>query len=1603
MSNIKPILSLNKHPNNCENLSLVGASNVQLSNDFATFISEKSLVHSDFENRIIDKIKTNGGVSDLTYIKVIGWIPCNTEFILFVINAEDKEYITTEGIPLYLIRYDEKKDEFVGKYDGLLYFGGTILGTFTYNGRGQLVIAYGESDAVVDVPLKTINLGTFEEMKNKSDNTDLSLDDSKVAVCPEIYLPEFNYIRVVGGNIKKGFYDFFVRCKINKNDYTKWFFIHTQFIGSLNKFNIIKTYQAKSTTKVTQGCTDHIDIKDFVSTNTIQFNVQFPWAGDKQITYQELQLCYICQTNDSTIGYKTSDLKITIDESGHTAYIFDITLSNDLFNEEITVEDLTDYYNYYNVKNIINYQNRLYISNYKEKEDLTDDEILESVKSAKVTINCTYKRREDGKLVITDNTGKVQYETNDITKVTGVEAFSVPKGTLLKAQKFEYSDEFDLYCSLIGSETKHITRNTYGSAVFNPWDYKVYANSSTGIVDRTGTAQVRYNGKTFYRGDAEMYIAFVMTTDASGNTYIDETKQPTVSYITCNFNLENGNKGSLTINSIPGSDSLVHYNFRVVVNEQEFEASAENVNIIINDDNTFSAKYKNEIIEQPDIYLNNSDEKITTLRISIADKRYYINSGESFQERQIDTTLIPGEIYNFFVHFVDKYGEISKGYQLSNNTDKYVYHIGSIQHKVIPISLYDFKSANYLTAGEGLVALCPIDQLIFNGDEVNFDNIYATYFNRLNDISALTSLVSLGDAEKEILKNKVIDLVNIPNITWGDIQDVFSDLCYYAYDRGKLLGNDKIHYWNPLGDINTLAKSIKYCIPFTNSNGDSLFRIPDFQTYIVPEHKLIVDGKEDLQSQPCFPYNTLEFNTAYSTNVYDNIDSIGIYTPKVILNVDVKIPKGYVGAFISYEKLEHRKIASGILSKNDCIISEIDENNTDIIPNKNKDSNNSMQFFCSDYDILDNVDLNYSFGCAKYMAIFGKPLPNDKYYNNELYSYSFNQPIINQFGTAINFAISNPNLAAGGDVTKNKFGIGTSFILDTYNNLYPTGNTTKNPYYFYFTEFYKINKQLYTSSNKTLIPISAVHYNFSNLEEITVVSSMENGRISYDSILSYNGNAVVLNTGNTKIVSSNINSTGDSMVEYFQNNENSNVRYAGLFQFPVISDYPKEAKYFNNKPQNTGFIVISASATSEGNIVMGFYVSPENSIDLFRNNYTNYSRVKTFINYNEDSYYIYEYNNYVRRSNVIQDESLVNAWRQFPLEGYKIISENKGKITNLIGIGTVLLVHCEHSLFMFDRDNTLQTMDKAVQLQMPDIFDVDYKELITSDLGYAGLQDRKSAIVDQFGYIFYDTDKNRFYQFNNGKLDYIDNDIVNFLNNYKPINIRFANDKLNNRLIISLTFNDNRYTLSYNYGVNKFISFHDYLFSDAFNTKNELYILDTDNFDVDEENTKILVFTKDEKYRTIEYSNGTIKNVKCNLNFIINDNYNIIKYLEYITYKLYEINNTDINYPLNTVGERVQPYSGETLQVYNDLVDTKELDIKVNSEDNKNIFGNYKKPYWDLGNWNFSYLRDKKQTNIVLSRLYGNYFILNFTFGQDNQRKVEFEDINYMISKDKQV
>lgn len=84
--------------------------------------------------------------------------------------------------------------------------------------------------------------------------------------------------------------------------------------------------------------------------------------------------------------------------------------------------------------------------------------------------------------------------------------------------------------------------------------------------------------------------------------------------------------------------------------------------------------------------------------------------------------------------------------------------------------------------------------------------------------------------------------------------------------------------------------------------------------------------------------------------------------------------------------------------------------------------------------------------------------------------------------------------------------------------------------------------------------------------------------------------------------------------------------------------------------------------------------------------------------YRNDIINITRFDKTIRRSNVIQDESEVNAWRIFPIEGYKNITENKGSITNLVGIGYYLLVHTQHSMFMFDISAALKTRDEKCSI-----------------------------------------------------------------------------------------------------------------------------------------------------------------------------------------------------------------------------------------------------------------------------------------------------------------
>ena len=388
----------------------------------------------------------------------------------------------------------------------------------------------------------------------------------------------------------------------------------------------------------------------------------------------------------------------------------------------------------------------------------------------------------------------------------------------------------------------------------------------------------------------------------------------------------------------------------------------------------------------------------------------------------------------------------------------------------------------------------------------------------------------------------------------------------------------------------------------------------------------------------------------------------------------------------------------------------------------------------------------------------------------------------------------------------------------------------------------------------------------------------------------------------------------------------------------------------------------------------------QDTIDIFKNNALSFIEANhiPFLVNNDDKKY--KFNNTIRRSNNIFDESLKNDWRTFETENYKYLIENKGEITKIINSGNILLIHTKHSLFQLNLDDTIIAQNKNIQLHSVDVFDVQYKEVFTSNNSYGGLKNSEHSIFGEFGYIFYSESNKRFMRYDNNSLITIDDNIYSIIKNIRnPIikfgldisnhiiitqinNIFFVYDYKINNIISLLTFGEENLN---NHGINNFYALNSFL-----SIENDVYanVINTSN----------LITT------TLKKLNNTNTNISSKFSIIINENYNKIKVLEYIKYKCYEKENYD-----KSEFRRIK--SPKTLRVYNDLCDTGELDIAVNLKDQE-TYNDITKPTYDLGNFNMSYLRDKK-TN---SQIFGNYFIVSFTFDNYN---FEFESLDYSISE----
>lgn len=1514
MADIIKNLNLNRHPKDVENLSLVDAQNIRISNDNNTIQSEEAF-SVRYLNSAILKL-TNKLVPSYNNFYIAGVIPCNEEIILFINPVANEGNVRSDYV--YVTRYKEKEQK-AKFYKAIIYNGGEYNGTFTYNVNNKLVITFCEYNKDGgDSPLSTIVLDDWDDTIIFNENyyeglipsSDYLYDDRyKHSLNPEVNIPHFTINDYVQGTTLKGQYNLFIRFKINKTDYTRWFHLgYSFYIGDANKVQIEKVFQYKTedNKSIAAKGTGYVDIlTDSITTSFLTANCNIKFANRN---YDYFQLAFVNQSNDKTIIRSTDDLKLN---SSSLKYEFTINL--ELFKQDIALEDLTLYENYFNVEHIINYGNRTYIANYETIKDI--DENYNISDNVELYLNENVIENNEQVFIIQNDKGDYQIESQSNKEIPLKSISGLANNSRVNVNLYSPDEYITIYHSQNWFDKPFQVKpiNDFTKVNFYYQGHGSLPKVSCYIESKG----IRYDGT----------IELTVESVPGGDNFVyGEINIPAKDGIgPWKFSGSGGaNLGYFTWRLNNGTNTFTKTIENVNIDNLKVEIIGDNYIIKDNDGNTFENNDINTIFGD-------------TLLTAAGDIKIFpfINSTKELPKRLKQSSLIGGEIYNFFIHFVDKYGNFTKGHRIDNN---------KLLIKATNFNIDDYDNP--------FVFKCEVE----NGSILNF----------IAEGNALIKVNGDLNTEAKVLPVMLKNVIEntIPYLTVTRLNTNAKPLFNWLDTNSTLRFQDLISNF----DVDVVSTFLRY----TNIAGDNFFAIP--------------------YKSPC---------------IVNDIENTGIvYNHYFINNLVVKVktlPKGYVGYFLSYEKLEKRIKTTGIISRKDG-----NANNDDVNDSNNK-LDSKMYFFSEEYDILDNIDLNYTYGFVYDKLSFLEHTANDgfKEPNINFLSYDRNYPPINKETKSIFFNLKESSIQLGGDITKQRFGKSTTFAINRQIDVLDDSSKVN------ILEAALIfsNNNIYNNNEKTLIKFTNVITKLGK----TLLHEGFNGYYTWSNIPIFNDRGAIINDNASQLTDLTLKNwqLGTGTTTNFVDN----VYNAFITVIPQLScnTYFKEFKQI--KTDITSYTYWTEDASDKENVLRkmakGSWVSPEQMIDLFEHKYNNLDIIRTYDNFRKDIQYIYKYDKTIRRSNIIQDESPVNKWRQFELENYKMITENKGKITNLAAIGTIFLIHTEHSLFILNRDNQLKTGDTAVQLQMPDIFDIDYKEIITSNLGYGGLKTKEHAILDTFGYIYYDYDNKVILRYDAGQLMKIDTYITEFLKQLNITDLRLIHLLNQNRLLFNFKVKygeiENNQLLSFNYVLNRFISRHTYNFNKGFNTKNYSYQI------IEEQGHDFPINKILEQVDNI-FNTHNLINQKAIISIIVNERYEAIKYLEFIRYKLYKfvkdsiITENDFD---NYIGkeETKIPYRGARIRIYNNECDTGNIDIEftdIASENSYNEIMDIDKPYWEQGNWNFNYIFNNKNSEEyldLLSRLYGNYFIIEIQlFNNKNLiMKHTFETLEYFVSSNRNI
>ena len=420
---------------------------------------------------------------------------------------------------------------------------------------------------------------------------------------------------------------------------------------------------------------------------------------------------------------------------------------------------------------------------------------------------------------------------------------------------------------------------------------------------------------------------------------------------------------------------------------------------------------------------------------------------------------------------------------------------------------------------------------------------------------------------------------------------------------------------------------------------------------------------------------------------------------------------------------------------------------------------------------------------------------------------------------------------------------------------------------------------------------------------------------------------------------------------------------------------------------------------------------------------------KTFNAYDED--YKIQFDNTIRVSNVLSDETFNNSVFKFDATDYYNIPTDRGIIVSLFAIGNTIYAHTKGSLYKFDATQTIMSTNEDIKLQESEPFDIGISQVFDSQYGYGGIENKEAGCITFDSYFFYDNKSNHIFAYSgNSQVQLIDGTIYKLLEYYKPNICRTVHDIANKRILFEFELpisEETRYpiiTLSYNYKSKSFVSIHDITLKNSFTTVNTVYSYNKEFIKLFDTTYKIIpqdiLFTPFNLYKLYGSASERSYLIFDNLDespfniavIMFPKNYlkevlNNISYIGNIIEN--DINNgsgrdeTGLRYSYNKINVLVTKSETivKTFSVITDICKSNIIRDTIDDTIRPNSLLDYKGIKYDKGNWNINYFRDNQNIRDVynynnvesdnLSLIYGKFFILNFNF--INEKPIKFEEV----------